>query len=296
MKKSWNLKLLLSLWLLIFYVVALAMLVIAHYNTKAQIENTKSQIEATEKRSAEMQKKLDTLKALSELEEESATNIMVEPEEDTHTSENLTESIVETKEDTTAIMDNKAVVGQQKEEKTVQEKKEVVLLEKSAEVNKNTHENTINKTEAPQSAPEKRVKKVKEALKKELNKTPTTHSMNPEDTVIIGGEVVSRSSGAEYRDLDEEALIESVLNSTSGFEGRDPVPVHIEKVVENEATLRSEEEMLDTLLSVGRNVITPQNDNTEDCPVEDMWNGDYKVQATLTVNPVVEYDYSSLEE
>lgn len=143
-----------------------------------------------------------------------------------------------------------------------EEKKEVKKETQKAEVVQPVPQNTTIKNNKPVAKEEKKVEQPKTTPQQPVNKKEVM--LAPEKTIIRNGEVVNRKGNEDYRDLDEERMIEDVLSSgldrrVSSYEELEIVDkrtgptvryVEEDKPVVPERDL-AEEGMLDTLLQSG---------------------------------------------
>ena len=143
-----------------------------------------------------------------------------------------------------------------------EEKKEVKKETQKAEVVQPVPQNTTIKDNKPVIKEEKKVEQPKTTPQQPVNKKEVM--LAPEKTIIRNEEVVNRKGNEDYRDLDEERMIEDVLSSgldrrVSSYEELEIVDkrtgptvryVEEDKPVVPERDL-AEEGMLDTLLQSG---------------------------------------------
>ena len=143
-----------------------------------------------------------------------------------------------------------------------EEKKEVKKETQKADVVQPVPQNTTIKDNKPVIKEEKKVEQPKTTHQQPVNKKEVM--LAPEKTIIRNGEMVNRKGNEEYRDLDEERMIEDVLSSgldrrVTSYEELEIVDkrtgptvryVEEDKPVVPERDL-AEEGMLDTLLQSG---------------------------------------------
>lgn len=216
----------------------------------------------------ELQKITEAVIEEKKLEEEEVTTPTVEVKKDVVVE--TTENKQKNSEETTKVESVKPVkttpvtkIEEKIEVKTVVDtpKKEEVKVEKVSEVK---HTPTVIKTDKVDNTTPK-VEKHKTEVKPVV-KTETTKEvmLAPEKTIVVNGEVVVRSGNEDYRDLEEERMIEDILSSgqsqrITSYEMLEVVDKRTGptiRYVEDEAPIvgdrdLAEEAMLDAVLNAG---------------------------------------------